>query len=61
MAHEVLCLFNKFGFCKYQDRCRKKHTNEICDTIKNTTDVNLVCTATSNIMKKIPTTILQRI
>ena len=31
MANKVLCLFNKYGFCKYLDKCRKKHNKEICD------------------------------
>ena len=24
------CLFNDVGFCKYRDRCRKKHYTEKC-------------------------------
>ena len=31
MANEVLCLFNKFGYCRYLETCRKKHTKDICD------------------------------
>ena len=27
----VVCLFNKFGFCKFSLKCRKMHTEEICD------------------------------
>ena len=30
MAAKSLCLFNKFGFCRYQDLCRSQHVNEIC-------------------------------
>ena len=31
MAVEFVCLFNKFGHCKYQDRCRKIHIGSICE------------------------------
>ena len=31
MAGEFVCLFNKFGHCKYQDRCRKIHIGSICE------------------------------
>ena len=31
MASNVHCLFNKFGFCKYLDTCRKKHSKDICE------------------------------
>ena len=31
MAYEDLCLFNKFGYCKYLDTCRKRHTKEVCE------------------------------
>ena len=31
MAGEIVCLFNKFGHCKYQDRCRKRHVQSICE------------------------------
>ena len=25
-----ICLFNKFGYCKFGEKCRKYHINEIC-------------------------------
>ena len=31
MAAQTLCLFNKFGFCKYGERCRKHHVHAICE------------------------------
>ena len=31
MSGELLCLFNKFGHCKYQDKCRKRHVVAICE------------------------------
>ena len=31
MANKCLCLFNKFGYCKYLDTCRKQHTKDICE------------------------------
>ena len=31
MAAPTLCLFNKFGFCKYNETCRKHHVNEKCN------------------------------
>ena len=31
MAYKGLCLFNKFGYCKYLDRCRKNHIKESCE------------------------------
>ena len=32
MAAPTLCLFNKFGFCKFSERCRKHHNNGICSS-----------------------------
>ena len=29
-----VCLFNKFGHCKYQTACRKRHINTICEKEK---------------------------
>ena len=31
MATQVLCSFNKFGYCKYRETCRKRHITEICE------------------------------
>ena len=31
MASPILCLFNKFGYCKFGETCRKQHINKICD------------------------------
>ena len=31
MAAQNVCSFNKFGFCKFREVCRKQHNNEICD------------------------------
>ena len=31
MAAPILCLFNKFGYCKFRETCRKNHINKICD------------------------------
>ena len=31
MATQVLCSFNKFGFCKYRETCRKRHIKETCE------------------------------
>merc|ERR1712179_591012 len=33
MAAQNVCFFNKYGFCKYSERCRKYHENEICEKI----------------------------
>ena len=30
MAAPTLCLYNKFGYCKFSERCRKHHVNENC-------------------------------
>ena len=32
MAHQNVCRYNKFGFCKFQEVCRKKHVNEKCNS-----------------------------
>ena len=31
MAAPILCLFNKFGYCKFGETCRKHHINQKCD------------------------------
>ena len=31
MATQNICNFNKFGFCKFRDRCRKQHVNDKCE------------------------------
>ena len=28
---QIVCFFNKFGFCKYNEKCRHLHVNEICE------------------------------
>ena len=30
MANQNFCRYNKFGFCKYGEVCRKKHVSEKC-------------------------------
>ena len=30
MAEEVVCLFNKYGFCKFKQICRNRHVAEVC-------------------------------
>ena len=32
MSSQIFCLHYKFGFCKYGDRCWKKHIDEKCET-----------------------------
>ena len=34
MAATSHCEFNKFGFCKYGDKCSLKHTDTICENIE---------------------------
>ena len=34
MAHNNVCSFNKYGFCKYEERCRKHHEKNICENAK---------------------------
>ena len=31
MAGENVCLFFKFGYCRFLEKCRKQHYNEICE------------------------------
>ena len=31
MAAQNVCFFNKYGFCKYSDKCRKYHEKELCE------------------------------
>ena len=42
MATQVLCSFNKFGYCKYRETCRKRHITEICE--KTSCDIS-TCSA----------------
>jgi hypothetical protein len=30
MATQPVCLFNKFGHCKFQKKCKKMHIIEVC-------------------------------
>ena len=34
MEASNLCLFNKYGFCKYGNKCKKKHVNLVCENEK---------------------------
>ena len=36
-----ICLYSKYGFCKYKESCRKQNIKEVCDIIK--TCRNLKC------------------
>jgi hypothetical protein len=64
---DEICLFDKFGYCKYKKECRKRHFSEECqelsncksikpapkDTPKPAQDINLV-----NVdLKNVPTNI----
>ena len=31
MSSETLCLYNKFGHCKFRETCRHQHCNEVCE------------------------------
>ena len=31
MATQNLCRFNKYGFCRYEERCRKYHEKNLCE------------------------------
>ena len=31
MATQNICFFNKYGFCKYSEKCRRYHENTICE------------------------------
>ena len=31
MATPHICSFNKFGYCKYKEACRKHHVDDICN------------------------------
>ena len=33
MATQNVCKYNKYGYCRYKDKCRKLHVDEICDNI----------------------------
>ena len=30
MAHQNVCRYNKFGYCKFSEKCRMMHISEIC-------------------------------
>ena len=34
MATQNVCSFNKYGFCRYQERCRKYHEKNLCENAK---------------------------
>ena len=33
MAAHPVCLFNKFGYCRYGELCKHKHLKEVCDDL----------------------------
>ena len=33
MAANVVCSYNRTGYCKFEDRCRNLHINEVCGLI----------------------------
>ena len=33
MAAQNICFYNKYGFCKYLEKCRKYHENEKCENV----------------------------
>ena len=41
MAAQNVCTFNKYGFCKYRERCLKVHIDDVCDD--SSCDNNLNC------------------
>ena len=41
MATQNICNFNKFGFCKFRDRCRKQHVNDKCEN--SSCDISVYC------------------
>ena len=43
---EEICMYSKFGYCRYKEQCRKKHYSEICDE-------NETCQAIKNVSKDI--------
>ena len=32
MATATVCLYNKFGHCKFKNLCRSRHVNTLCET-----------------------------
>ena len=41
MAAQTVCLFNKYGFCKFKERCLKLHIDDYCaDSSCNTSSCN---------------------
>lgn len=31
-AQNPVCLYNKYGYCKHKEMCRKRHVNQMCET-----------------------------
>ena len=38
MEGEV-CMFNKFGFCKFQSECKREHYSEVCDQLSRCSNI----------------------
>ena len=34
MNSETVCWYNKFGYCKFGDKCFRKHENRICENVQ---------------------------
>ena len=40
MTDQEVCKFFQFGYCRFQDHCRKRHVNEICENLENCLEKN---------------------
>ena len=40
MEGEV-CMFNKFGFCKFQSECKREHYSEVCDQLSRCSNIKI--------------------
>ena len=34
MSSDAVCRFNQFGYCKFENRCFRKHVNIICENAR---------------------------
>ena len=55
---EEVCMYSKFGYCHFRDRCHRRHYNEVCQNPEACKSTKLV---KSDIQKAVRNTINKKV